>query len=195
MEMFIQIYVLTCKGGTATTASCCVKFNHHNLYEITPELSVGFCAHPHLCKQNFRKVMSTFALEVTIKAVFELHFVSESQLGFPGSFLTWRGWYKGKLLGHHIYNSPLNLMLCCLFSDAFPFVPTLAISASSLTFYRIFASFSPPLLFIFPFPPLHIHLTERLSKFKSPNNKLQSNSKQGISSHIIPCNCRRPDSE
>lgn len=69
--MFIQTYVLTCKGGTAIIASCCVRFNHHNPHEMNPELSLGFCARPHLCKQNFRKVISTFALGVTIKAVFE----------------------------------------------------------------------------------------------------------------------------
>lgn len=56
------------------------RFKHHNPYKMTPEFSLGFCVHPHLCKQNFRKVISTFALEVTIKAVFELHFVSEPQL-------------------------------------------------------------------------------------------------------------------
>lgn len=151
--MFIQTYVLTCKLLSQLHT---VWDSTPTIFEMTPEFCMGFCAHPHLCKENFRKVISTFALEVTIKAVFELHLVSEPQLGFPGQFLTWRGWYKGKLLGHHIYNSPLNLILCCLSSDAFPFVPTLAVSASSLTFYRIFASFSPPLLFIFPFlPPPH----------------------------------------
>jgi len=81
--MHIQTYVLTCNGGTAITASCCVKFNHHNLYEMTPEFFLGFCAHLSLCKQNFKKVISTFASEVTIKAVFELYLVSEPQLGFP----------------------------------------------------------------------------------------------------------------
>lgn len=127
--MFIQTYLLTCKGGSAITALCSVRFKHHSLYEITPELSLALCAHPHLRTQNFRKVISTFALEVTIEAVFELQLASEPQRGFPGSFLTWRGWYKDKLLGHHIYNSPLNLMLCRLSSDAFPFVPTLAVFA------------------------------------------------------------------
>lgn len=163
---------------------------------MAPEIPPGFCAHPHLCKQNFRKVIFTFTFEVTIKAVFELHLFSEPQLGFPESFLTWRGWYKGKLLGHQIYNSLLNLLLCCLssdpLSDAFPFVPTWAVSASSLTFYRIFASFPPPLLFIFTFLPFHIHLTEKLSNFKSSYNKLQS--KWGTCDQIIPCNCRRPNS-
>lgn len=105
----------------------------HNPHEINPELSLGFCACPHLCKQNFRKVISTFALGVTIKAVFESHLGSEPQLGFPGSFLTWKGWYKGKLLGYHPYNSPLNPMPCCLPSDASPFVLTSAVSARSLT--------------------------------------------------------------
>lgn len=56
-----------------------------------------------------------------------------TQLGFPGSFLTWKGWYKDKLLDHHPYNSALNPVLCCLPSDASPFVLTSAVSARSLT--------------------------------------------------------------
>lgn len=165
-------------------------------YQMAPEIPPGFCAHPHPCKQNSRKVISTFTLEVTIKAVFELHLFSEPQLAFPESFLIWRGWYKGKLLGHQINDSLLNLLLCCLssdpLSDAFAFVPTCAVSASSLTFYRIFASFPPPLPFIFTFLPLHIHLTEKLSNFKSSYNKLQL--KWGTCDQVIPRIGRSPNS-